>query len=121
MSIPFSGQPIRYSDPETGVTYLLRPFTGETEISLMELATTLPQDKKKRAEFFTPKNLREVSKYTDHQIDTVLCGWESSKRKLPPFPDSRPSQAMKFDLKMQIMAFYHNTDNKELTGEDLKK
>jgi hypothetical protein len=120
MSIPFSGQPVRYNDPETGVCYLLKPPVGETEISLMELAGTLPKNEKERREFFS-KNHREASKFIDSSIDILLCGWETKKSgvKLPPFPsDSRPSQLMKSDLKMKIMSFYNS--EKDLSEADLK-
>ena len=118
-SIPFSSAPIPYLDKDTGIKYLLKPPCGDTEILLMELSDTLPQEQKKRREFFE-KNHREAAKFIDSSIDTVLCGWESGKVKLPAFPsDGKPSQMMKSELKVSVLAYYNS--QKEFTGDEIKK
>jgi hypothetical protein len=119
MSIPLSSAPVVYTDKDTGVRYFLRPSCGETETLMFDLLDSLPQGKKEREQHFT-KNRKEVMRFDDASIDIILSGWESDKVKLPPFPkDGRPSQMMKWDLKVAILSFYNS--QKTFSGEEIKK
>lgn len=118
-SIPLSAAPVTYTDKDTGVRYLLRPPCGETETLLFDLLETLPQEKDKRKEIMS-KNRKEMMRFNDASLDIILCGWESDKVKLPQFPkDGRPSQMMKWDLKIAIINFYNGL--KTFTEDEIKK
>jgi hypothetical protein len=118
-SIPMTNKPFPYVDPDNGAKYFLRPPCGDTETALMELSETLPQEKKAREAYFKKMD-RNAMGFINSSIDIILCGWESGKKKLPAFPDDgKPSQSMRADLKLAIMAFYN--EQRDFTGEEIRK
>jgi hypothetical protein len=119
-SIPFSRKSIVYEDKETGGRYFLRPPCGDTEDAINDFWGKLPDEifnVKKREKYLSdhPRVMKEINNAT---IDIVLSGWEG--KGFPEFPkDGKPSQCMKWDLKISIIDFYNN--QKFLTGEEIKK
>ena len=108
--IPFTDSPVRYTDPETGVVYLLRQPTDEVELKLIDAKNELPEE----------RNEKNIRAFINASVDVILCGWESSIQGFPVFPeDGKPSLKMPSALKMQIMERWRESGN--FTKDELKK
>ena len=119
-SIPFSSKPIIYEDKETGGRYFLKPPCGDTEDEISAFWEALPRevfDNKKRVKYLKD-NPAIIKKINNGTIDIILSKWEG--KEFPEFPDDgKPSQVMKWDLKMAIIDFYNK--QKIVTKEELGK
>jgi hypothetical protein len=112
--IPFTDSPIRFNDVETGVTYLLRQPTDETEIELIDI-------KNKYQKELDEKSESGVRVFINATINYLLIGWESeSVKSLPLFPsDNNPAKIMPFQLKLNLMKVWRESGN--FTREEAKK
>jgi hypothetical protein len=108
--IPFTDSPVRYTDSETGVVYLLRQPTDEVELKLIDIKNQLPKE----------RNELNTRAFINDTVDIILCGWESSIAGFPAFPeDGKPSKKMPSVLKMRLMDRWREAGN--FTKDELKK
>jgi hypothetical protein len=110
--IPFSDKPVKYNDPETGVSYSLRQPTDEVEMKLIEI-------RKKYPDKFGDGNEVSLRAYLNESVDVILLGWGHPTMALEVFPKENPSKIMPSRLKIQILSFWNTQGN--FTGEELKK